>query len=122
MLRDAATDEEFEITHTQLKRSSDAKGADRYFYGVCSFLANRALPPVGSASHAKTASCKVRLSVCAPAPSFNRGHPGVDIDRGIVAHCHSSSASRFTAGAAGFLIFNQCANNPGRFQCGRGFI
>jgi hypothetical protein len=42
VLRDAATDEEFEITYTQLKRSSDAKGADRYFYGVCSFLANLA--------------------------------------------------------------------------------
>jgi hypothetical protein len=39
VLRDAATDEEFEITYTQLKRSSDAKGADRYFHGVCSFLA-----------------------------------------------------------------------------------
>jgi hypothetical protein len=39
VLRDAATDEEFEITYTQLKRSSDAKGADRYFYGVCRLLA-----------------------------------------------------------------------------------
>ena len=39
VLRDAATDEEFEITYTQLKRSSDAKAAGRYFHGVCSFLA-----------------------------------------------------------------------------------
>ena len=34
---------------------------------------------------------------------------------GIVGHCHSSSASRFTAGAAGFLTFNQCADRPGRY-------
>jgi cold shock protein len=43
-----------------------------------------------------------------------RGHCGVDVDSDIVAHRHSSSASRFTAGAAGFLILSQCADRPAR--------
>ena len=44
-----------------------------------------------------------------------RGPRGVDIDLGIVGHRHSSSASRFTAEAAGFLTFSQCADRPARY-------
>jgi hypothetical protein len=39
VLRDSATNEEFDATFVLLKRSSDAKGRERYFHGVCKFLA-----------------------------------------------------------------------------------
>jgi hypothetical protein len=41
VLRDGASDEEFEITYGEMKRGSDAKGKERYFHGVCSFHADR---------------------------------------------------------------------------------
>jgi hypothetical protein len=43
------------------------------------------------------------------------GQPGVDIDSAVVTHRQPSSASRFTAGAAGFLTFSQCADRPARY-------
>jgi hypothetical protein len=38
VLRDAATNDEFESTWTLLKKRSDAKGDPRYFHGVFRFL------------------------------------------------------------------------------------
>lgn len=38
VLRDAATNEEFDLTYAEMKRASDARGKPRYFYGVCRFL------------------------------------------------------------------------------------
>ncbi len=39
VLRDGATDEEFHVTYAEMKRGSDAKGRERFLYGVCRFLA-----------------------------------------------------------------------------------
>jgi hypothetical protein len=39
VLRDAAADDEFEITFEELKRRSDEQGKERFFHGVCRFLA-----------------------------------------------------------------------------------
>jgi hypothetical protein len=39
VLRDRAADIEFELTYFELKRSSDAKGKERFLHGVCAFRA-----------------------------------------------------------------------------------
>jgi hypothetical protein len=39
VLRDKATNNEFDITFQEMKRGSDARGKPRYFHGVCRFLA-----------------------------------------------------------------------------------
>jgi hypothetical protein len=39
VLRDRAANTEFELTYVELKRSSDAKGKERFFHGVCAFRA-----------------------------------------------------------------------------------
>ena len=44
-----------------------------------------------------------------------RGLPSIDIDLRIDAHLHSSSASRFTAGAAGSFFLSQWAERPARY-------
>jgi hypothetical protein len=41
VLRDAAGNVEFERTYAELKRSSDAKGKERFFHGVCAFETRR---------------------------------------------------------------------------------
>ena len=38
VLRDAATDGEFDSTFVEMKRGSDARGKPRFFHGVCRFL------------------------------------------------------------------------------------
>jgi hypothetical protein len=38
VLRDAATIAEFDVTFAEMKKSSDAKGNERYFHSVCRFL------------------------------------------------------------------------------------
>jgi hypothetical protein len=39
VLRDAAANDEFEITFQQMKQRSDEQGKQRFFHGVCRFLA-----------------------------------------------------------------------------------
>jgi hypothetical protein len=39
VLRDAASNEEFEITIRELKERSEQKGGERYFFGICAFKA-----------------------------------------------------------------------------------
>jgi hypothetical protein len=39
VLRDQATDAEFDITYAEMKQASDARGKPRFFHGVCRFLA-----------------------------------------------------------------------------------
>jgi hypothetical protein len=40
VLRDAATNQEFEVTFAEMKRGSDSRGQPRYLFGVCRFLAS----------------------------------------------------------------------------------
>ena len=40
VLRDGATNEEFDIAYSELRKGSDAKGQPRFFHGVCRFLSS----------------------------------------------------------------------------------